>query len=56
MPNPSPDEPPKIIIPTAAMMAVEAGRLIEAIKITQARLGVDLKTAQQAVETYLRDR
>lgn len=45
-----------MIIPTAAMMAAEEGQLIEAIKITRERLGVDLKTAQQAVEAYLRDR
>lgn len=56
MPKPNPDEQPKVVLPVAAMMAAEEGRLIEAIKITRERLGVDLKTARQAVETYLRDR
>ncbi|XFA72054.1 hypothetical protein RYO59_000274 [Thermosynechococcaceae cyanobacterium Okahandja] len=54
--QPPEESKPPIVIPVAAMQAAEAGRLIEAIKMTREQLGVDLKTAQQAVDSYLRDR
>ncbi|MCH9055582.1 hypothetical protein L5220_06625 [Synechococcus sp. PCC 6716] len=49
----SPDQDPTITIPVAAMQAAEEGRLIDAIKLTREQLGVDLKTARQAVEAYV---
>ncbi|ATS18751.1 hypothetical protein BRW62_08310 [Parathermosynechococcus lividus PCC 6715] len=51
----SPNQDPTITIPVAAMQAAEEGRLIDAIKLTREQLGVDLKTAQQAVEAYSSD-
>ncbi len=47
---------PAIVIPMAAMQAVAAGRVIEAIKLIREHLGVDLKTARQAVDSYLKQR
>jgi hypothetical protein len=40
-------------IPPEAQDALSAGRKIEAIKITRAQTGLDLKEAKEAVESFL---
>ena len=39
-------------LPTDAVLALQRGRMIEAIKIVRARTGVDLKSAKDAVDRY----
>ncbi len=49
-PSPSPSPRP---IPARAILLLDEGNTIEAIKVTRERLGVDLRSAKQAVDLYL---
>ncbi len=45
--------PPRPNLPTAAVLALQEGRLIEAIKQVRSTEGLDLATAKARVEAYV---
>jgi ribosomal protein L7/L12 len=48
-----PAAPSTRAIPAHAMLLLDEGKTIEAIKVTREKLGVDLRSAKEAVDLYL---